>query len=227
MPVKRFECDAAEVGRCLVCIRSNSHLEILQVCKHCSTSISGPQAQSPLCYLIWLVLIETITLFFVFPFSLALHSVPMHVKHLESQKWLPSPTENASHSALSSLVLWLCDIALHHRVTHIHNWCLVGNLACENWFSTADLQVVTGAGSGVRECFRRIQFGENRRVYTALNHVSIFWNEPENEHNISFNRKIFKLRYEGAILCECSPSTIHWLMEKKKKSQSQDKKRRS
>lgn len=42
-----------------------------------------------------------------------------------------------------------------------------------------------------------------------LNHVSVFWNEPENEHNISFNRKIFKLRYEGAILCECSPSTIH------------------
>lgn len=227
MPVKRFECDAAEVGRCLVCVRSNGHLEILQIYQHCSTSISGPQAQSPLCYLIWLVLIETYYAFLCV--SLFLSALFGCHACKTSWKLKMAPLSDRKRLPLSTiiLVLWLCDIALHHRVTHIHNWCLVGNLACENWFSAAALQVVTGAGSGVRECFRRIQFGENRRVYTALNHVSVFWNEPENEHNISFNRKIFKLRYEGAILCECSPSTIHWLMEKMKKSQSQNKKRMS
>ena len=36
----------------------------------------------------------------------------------------------------------------------------------------------------------------------------------KNEHNNSFNRNKFRLRYEGATLYECIPSTIHLLMEK-------------
>ena len=38
---------------------------------------------------------------------------------------------NAS-SVAPPLILWLCDIELHHHVTHLHNLCL----ACKNWFST-------------------------------------------------------------------------------------------
>ena len=36
----------------------------------------------------------------------------------------------------------------------------------------------------------------------------------KNEHNNSFNWNKFRLRYEGATLYECIPSTIHLLMEK-------------
>ena len=39
-----------------------------------------------------------------------------------------SPTEN---TIVAPLILSVCDIILHHRVTHLHS-CLVASLSCKN-----------------------------------------------------------------------------------------------
>ena len=45
---------------------------------------------------------------------------------------------NAS-SVVSPLILWLCDITLHHHVTHLHDKSLIAHLGCKYWFSAAAL----------------------------------------------------------------------------------------
>ena len=49
-------------------------------------------------------------------------------------------------SVVPPLILWLCDITLHHHVIHFHNLMIVASLACKNWFNTDEMLLLGTLG---------------------------------------------------------------------------------
>ena len=100
--------------------------------------------------IIWnFCLIETYYAFFFFPISFSVYLFLQKILKIKKKSSKSTPTEaplshskhcswNAS-SVVPPLILWICDITLCHRVTHLYNLCPAASLACKNWFSTAAL----------------------------------------------------------------------------------------